>query len=182
MYASLFYCVVFFVFKIQNVVWQDKYSNTIWQLVKTSYDSGILFAAEKGKETERSTGNSSLFSSFATWRRLISTLPPRDVSLAVQTEANNYFHALPRVCIHVRGTMACIAIPPTALWLPIITQFDVCRNNAASRDSVTRELGRGAKRSAWKKKGQSPKGFSQIVISSTRFAHLCRIRVLYCYL
>jgi len=82
-------------------------------------------------------------------RRLISTLPRRDVSLAVQTEANNYFHALTRVCIHVRGTMACIAIPPTALRMPIIIQFDVCRNNAVSRDSVKRELERGAKRPAW---------------------------------
>lgn len=34
-------------------------------LVETPYDSGIL-SAEKGKETERSTGNSSLFSSSAT--------------------------------------------------------------------------------------------------------------------
>lgn len=85
--------------------------------------------------------------------------------------------------MHVRGPMACIAIPPTALRMPIITQFDVCRNNAVSRDSVTRELGRGAKRSEGGERAES-KGLSRIVISSTRFARnrrLRRIRVLYCY-
>lgn len=73
---------------------------------------------------------------------------------AVQTEANNYFHALTRVYVSlVRGTMACTAIPPTALRMSIITQFDVCRNNAASRDSVTRRT--RSKTTAREKKGQN---------------------------
>lgn len=77
----------------------------------------------------------------------------------MQTEANNYFHALTRVCIHVRGTMACIAIPPTALRMPIITQFDVCRNNAVSRDSVKRDETRMRSETTCMVKKKGSKGF-----------------------
>lgn len=99
----------------------------------------------------------------------------------MQTEANNYFHVLAHACIHVRGTMACIVIPPTALQMPIITQFDVCRNNARRRDSVTCGLGVQVKRSyeGKKKKGRGrkkvKKKLSQRVLTDRDFFDTIRV-------
>lgn len=82
----------------------------------------------------------------------------------------------------IRGTIACIAIPPTALQMPIITQFDVCRNNAASRDSVTRGHECEPKRSHGKKKS-GVKGFltDRDFFDTISLRASLRIRALSCY-